>query len=74
MYRKVFNELMAWKINARRKPLVLKGARQTGKTWLMREFADKAYEDFVYISFDRDAEAAKIFNDTKDPKLILERL
>ena len=74
MYRRVYEELLAWKSSPRRKPLVLKGARQVGKTWLMKEFADKAYEDFVYISFDRNAEAAKILNDTKDPKLILERL
>jgi predicted AAA+ superfamily ATPase len=49
MYRKVFEELMAWKAGPRRKPLVLKGARQVGKTWLMREFANRAYEDSLYI-------------------------
>ncbi|MDR1110743.1 MAG: AAA family ATPase [Deltaproteobacteria bacterium] len=74
MYRKVFGELVAWKDGQRRKPLVLKGARQVGKTWLMREFAREAYGDSVYVSFDRDADAVKIFDDTKDPKLILERL
>jgi predicted AAA+ superfamily ATPase len=74
MYRKVFSELVAWKDSPRRKPLVLKGARQVGKTWLMREFANKSYEDSIYVSFDRDADAVKIFDDTKDPKLILERL
>ncbi|MDR1272235.1 MAG: ATP-binding protein [Clostridiales Family XIII bacterium] len=65
---------MAWKSSPRRKPLVLKGARQVGKTWLMKEFASEAYGDSVYISFDRDAAAAKIFDETKDPKIILERL
>jgi predicted AAA+ superfamily ATPase len=68
------SELMAWKNNPRRKPLVLKGARQVGKTWLMNEFARKHYDDFIYVSFDKDAEAKKIFDETKDPKLILERL
>jgi len=74
MYRKVLEELMAWKNSSRRKPLVLKGARQVGKTWLMKELANTAYSDSVYISFDKDADAIKIFDETKDPKLILERL
>ena len=74
MYRKVLKELTAWKDSPRRKPLVLKGARQVGKTWLMKELAGSAYDDSVYISFDKDVSAARIFDETKDPKLILERL
>ena len=74
MYRKVLEELMAWKASHRRKPLVLRGARQVGKTWLMKELANTAYDDFIYISFDKDVDAIRIFNDTKDPKLIIERL
>lgn len=69
MYRKAMEKLFAWKSSSRRKPLVLKGARQVGKTWLMREFARKAYDDSIYISFDKDVDAVKIFDDTKDPKL-----
>jgi predicted AAA+ superfamily ATPase len=56
---------MAWKSSQRRKPLVLKGARQVGKTWLMTEFARQAYSDSVYISFDKDADAVRIFDETK---------
>ncbi|MDR2892071.1 MAG: AAA family ATPase [Deltaproteobacteria bacterium] len=74
MYRKAMDALLAWKDSSRRKPLVLKGARQVGKTWLMREFARAEYDDSLYISFDRDAEAVRIFDDTKDPALIIERL
>ena len=74
MFRKAMGELMAWKVSARRKPLMLKGARQVGKTWLMNEFAHQAYDDSIYISFDKDADAAGIFAETKDPKLIIERL
>ena len=74
MYRKAMAELAAWKVSQRRKPLVLKGARQVGKTWLMTEFANKEYDDSIYISFDKDTAAVKIFNETKDPKLILQRL
>ena len=74
MYRKALEELLAWKDSPRRKPLVLRGARQVGKTWLMKELASNAYDDSVYISFDKDSDAARIFDETKDPKLILERL
>jgi predicted AAA+ superfamily ATPase len=70
----VFRELVAGKICPRLSPLVLNGARQVGKTWLMNEFARTEYEDSIYISFDKDADAVKIFDETKDPKLILERL
>ena len=74
MYRKAINELKAWKTSPRRKPLVLKGARQVGKTWLINEYANNEYDDSIYISFDKDADAAKIFDGSKNPKLILERL
>jgi len=74
MYRKAMDELKAWKTSPRRKPLVIKGARQVGKTWLMNAFAANEYEDSIYISFDKDAEAVKIFDGVKDPKTIIERL
>ena len=74
MYRTILSELLVWKTSYRRKPLVLKGARQVGKTWLMRELAKTAYDDFFYVSFDKDTDAVKIFDETKNPKLILERL
>ena len=74
MYRKVLEELVSWKTSHRRKPLVLRGARQVGKTWLMKELARIAYDDFAYISFDKDADAIRIFDETKDPKLIIQRL
>ena len=74
MFRKAMEDLKAWKAGSRRKPLVLKGARQVGKTWLMKEFAASEYEDSVYVSFDKDADAAKIFDSTKDPNIIIERL
>ena len=74
MYRKAMGDLRAWKVSSRRKPLVLRGARQVGKTWLINEFANNAYDDYIYISFDKDADAVGIFDETKDPKLILQRL
>jgi len=74
MYRKAMNELIAWKESTRRKPLVLKGARQVGKTWLMNEFANAEYDDSIYISFDKDVDAIRLFDETKDPKLLLQRM
>ncbi|MCL2050401.1 MAG: AAA family ATPase [Lachnospiraceae bacterium] len=74
MYRSAYNQLVEWKNSSRRKPLVIKGARQVGKTWLMNEFAKNEYKDYIYLSFDKDSYAVKIFEETKDPKIILERL
>ena len=44
MYRYKFNELKKWKESENRKPLIIRGARQVGKTWLMKEFGKKEYE------------------------------
>ena len=61
MYRKVLNKLAEWKSSPRRKPLILKGARQVGKTWLMKEFGKQNYEKTFYFSFENDSELQKIF-------------
>ncbi len=47
MYRNAIQNLITWKTNEDRKPLVLKGARQVGKTWLMKEFGQSCYDSFV---------------------------
>ena len=52
MYRTAIEKLWKWKQSKRRKPLIIEGARQVGKTWLMKEFGRLAYEDTVYINFD----------------------
>jgi predicted AAA+ superfamily ATPase len=74
MRRKALNELVEWKNDKRRKPLVLKGARQTGKTWLMKEFGSLYYEDTFYFSFDRDNRLKPIFEANKNPQRIIELL
>ena len=66
MYRKTLLKLAEWKSSSRRKPLVLKGARQVGKTWLMKEFGRLHYENTFYFSFEKDVELAKIFATNKD--------
>lgn len=54
MYRKVIEKMLEWKDSEDRKPLILKGARQVGKTWLMKTFGKEYYKNFVYINFDEE--------------------
>ena len=61
MNRHVINQLLEWKNSDNRKPLVLKGARQVGKTWLMKEFGKNHYEDTFYFNFDEEDELKSIF-------------
>ncbi len=61
MYRIAIEKLLKWKQNKRRKPLIIEGARQVGKTWLMQEFGRQAYADTVYINFDSNARMAELF-------------
>ena len=52
MYRERIEELIKWKNSSHRKPLIIRGARQVGKTWLMKEFGKNNYEKCAYINFD----------------------
>ena len=61
MYRTALEKLYKWKESKRRKPLIIEGARQVGKTWLMKEFGSRAYEDTVYINFDSNSQMAELF-------------
>jgi predicted AAA+ superfamily ATPase len=74
MYRNAFDKLVAWKNDPGRKPLILKGARQVGKTWLMKEFGAKQYASFVYFNFDEEDELSSIFETNKNPQRIIELL
>ena len=74
MQRKALAQLLERKNSSRRKPLVLKGARQVGKTWLMKEFGRLNYEKTFYFSFDKAEELSSVFDKDKDPFRIIERL
>ena len=74
MKRKAFLQMMKWKNGTERKPLILRGARQVGKTWLMKEFGENCYEDYVYFNFDEEDELKSIFEINKNPKRIIELL
>lgn len=72
MYRTAIEKLYKWKESKRRKPLIIKGARQVGKTWLMKEFGSKAYAETVYINFDSNSRMAGLFtSDLNTGRLIL---
>lgn len=74
MKRNAINALIEWKNNEERKPLVIRGARQVGKTWLMKEFGEKYYKNFVYLNFDEEDELKSIFEANKNPHRIVELL
>jgi len=61
MYRYAIEELKKWKANQKRKPLIIRGARQVGKTWLMKEFGSVEYDNTVYISFDNNPAMQELF-------------
>ena len=61
MYRTAIEKLYKWKNSKHRKPLIIEGARQVGKTWLMNEFGRKAYADSIYINFDSNSKMAELF-------------
>ena len=74
MKRNAISDLINWKNSADRKPLVMRGARQVGKTWLMREFGQSCYSGFVYFNFDEEDELKSIFETNKNPQRIIELL
>ena len=72
MYRIAIEKLYKWKNSKRRKPLIIEGARQVGKTWLMKEFGEQAYADTVYINFDSNSRMADLFSaDLDTDRLIM---
>lgn len=74
MKRNAIDALKKWKVSDDRKPMVLKGARQVGKTWLMKEFGKEYYDSFVYFNFDEEDELKSIFGTNKNPHRIIELL
>ena len=73
MKRNAIQALLKWKNDPERKPMVLKGARQAGKTWIMMEFG-KCYKSHVYFNFDEEQELKSIFEENKNPQRIIELL
>ena len=74
MYRKKIDDLIKWKNSNTRKPLILRGARQVGKTWLMKEFGKNYYEKCAYINFDDNSRMEELFSGDFDIDRIIQGL
>lgn len=74
MKRFIMEKLITWKNDSDRKPLILKGARQVGKTYILKEFGKNNYDNVAYFNFDHDDGLSGLFSSTKDPKRIIEQL
>ena len=71
MERIKMEELVRWKEKPGRKPLILKGARQVGKTWLMKEFGERYFDQTAYVNLDRNSRMRRVFDGDFDVEAIL---
>lgn len=74
MKRFAIKELEKWKDSSRRKPLIVEGARQVGKTWLVKEFASSHYRNMVYVNFEKQICLRDLFKTDFDIDRILTAL
>lgn len=74
MKREFYNKLISWKSSNRRKPLIVRGARQVGKTYILKEFAKEEYSDYIYLNFDQEKHFEKFFEENLDPERIIKEL
>ena len=74
MYRNALTKLQTWKDKPNRKPLIIRGARQVGKTWLMKEFGRTSFANIAYINFDNNRRMRILFEDDYDLKRIITAL
>lgn len=70
MERTIYQQLKAWKESTRRKPLILEGARQVGKTYILKEFGNREYDNLVYINCDNNDKINAIFSDYDIPRIL----
>lgn len=71
MYREITAKLIEWKNNTNKKPLIISGARQVGKTYSILEFAKQAYTSYIYINFERDLDVKRQFEASANPKELI---
>lgn len=74
MERLVLQKLIKWKDSKYRKPLIVKGVRQVGKTWILKEFGRRCYDNTAYFNFDEHEEYKEFFETTKDVDRIIQNL
>lgn len=71
MYRDITEQFIQWKNNPRKKPLILSGARQVGKTYSLLKFAKEYYPSYIYINFERNLDIKRQFEQSSDPSELL---
>ena len=74
IYREIISSLKRWKDSSPRKPILLKGARQIGKTWVMEAFGKECFEHYAKFDFDRQPELKSVFRTSKSPERIIKEL
>ena len=74
MYRSEIENIIAWKNKADRKPLILLGARQVGKTWLLKEFGNKCFDDVCYVNFEQPGQLKELFDGNISTERIIDFL
>ncbi len=74
MDRRLFKDLQEWKSKNKRKPLILMGARQVGKTFLLQQFGESEYEEIIYLNFEDSPRLKKLFSESLQPKEILQNI
>lgn len=74
MNRGALEQLRKWKAGPRRKPLIVRGARQVGKTWALKRFGESAYTDVAYFNFEEDKRLSSFFTNDRAPKKIIRNL
>ena len=72
--RDLLDEMIKWKTKRKRKPLVLQGARQVGKSWLLKKFGAASFDNYVVVNIDKDLSIREQFEKTKDPRRLVEQI
>ncbi|MFO7621785.1 MAG: AAA family ATPase, partial [Bacteroidales bacterium] len=71
MKRELLEKLIEWKNSPGRKPLIIRGARQVGKTWLMKEFGRTNYDQTIYLNFEKNKRLGNLFTDGFEIKRVI---
>ena len=74
MKRKIYDNLLLWKESKDRKPLMLQGARQVGKTYIINEFGNKEYSDYIYLNFEQNKDLATLFSENLSPENVVNNI
>ena len=74
MKREILNDLIKWKNSENRKPLIIHGARQVGKTYIIKEFGKEYYDNLIYVNFETNKEISSQIEDSIDAKYIINKL